>query len=57
MSIILFYKLFVKLSSFIKTEYVLQKYTCQGCGKNSTEPLPLGVPDSAFGPKLMGVIS
>jgi transposase len=27
------------------------------CGKNSTAPLPLGTPDSAFGPKLMGLLA
>ena len=39
------------------TEYFLQKYVCNGCGKNSTAPLPLGIPDSAFGPKLMGLLA
>ena len=41
----------------IFTEYLLQKYGCNGCGKNSTASLPLGVPDSAFGPKLMGLLA
>jgi len=41
----------------IITEYQLQKYNCKKCGKNSTAPLPLGVPDSAFGPKLMGLLA
>lgn len=41
----------------IITEYQLQKYHCEKCGKNSTAPLPLGVPDSAFGPKLMGLLA
>jgi transposase len=41
----------------IITEYQLQKYRCEGCGKNSTASLPLGVPDSAFGPKLMGLLA
>jgi transposase len=41
----------------IITEYQLQKYRCEGCGKNSTAPLPLGVPDSAFGPQLMGLLA
>jgi len=40
----------------IVTEYQLLKYGCQSCGKNSAASLPLGVPDSAFGPKLMGLI-
>lgn len=39
------------------TEYQLQKYCCEGCGKNSTASLPPGVPDSAFGPKLMGLLA
>lgn len=41
----------------IITEYQLQKYHCEECDKNSTAPLPLGVPDSAFGPKLMGLLA
>jgi transposase len=39
------------------TEYQLQKYHCGECGKNSTASLPSGVPDSAFGPKLMGLLA
>jgi len=39
------------------TEFHLQKYWCQGCEKNSTASLPPGVPDSAFGPKLMGLLA
>jgi transposase len=39
------------------TEYELLKYCCQECGKNSTASLPSGVPDSAFGPKLMGLLA
>lgn len=38
------------------TEYQLLKYGCIDCGKNSVAPLPLGIPDSAFGPKLMGLL-
>jgi transposase len=38
------------------TEYQLLKYGCATCGKNSVAPLPTGVPDSAFGPKLMGLM-
>jgi len=38
------------------TEYKLLKYTCNDCNKNSLAPLPQGVPDSAFGPKLMGLL-
>jgi transposase len=40
----------------IVTEYELLKYCCSGCGKNSTASLPSGVPDSAFGPKLLGLL-
>lgn len=39
------------------TEYQLRKYCCRECGKNSTASLPSGVPDSAFGPKLMGLLA
>jgi len=41
----------------IITEYQLLKYQCDECGKNSTASLPRGVPDSAFGPKLMGLVA
>jgi transposase len=41
----------------IVTEYQLQKYHCDACGKNSTASLPKGIPDSAFGPKLMGLMA
>ncbi len=34
------------------TQYELQKYTCLRCRKHSIAPLPDGVPDSAFGPRL-----
>lgn len=40
----------------VVTEFQLQKYCCNECGKNSTASLPPGVPDSAFGPKLMGLL-
>lgn len=40
----------------IITEFQLQKYRCNECGKNSTANLPPGIPDSAFGPKLMGLL-
>jgi hypothetical protein len=40
----------------IVTEHHLLKYDCARCGKNSVAPLPSGVPDSAFGPKLMGLM-
>lgn len=41
----------------IVTEYLRRKYQCAGCGKNSTACLPEGIPDSAFGPKLMGLFA
>jgi len=41
----------------IITEFQLQKYQCEECGKNSTARLPPGIPDSAFGPKLMGLLA
>ena len=41
----------------IITEYLLHKYRCNGCGKQSTANLPTGVPDSAFGPRLMGLFA
>lgn len=41
----------------IITEFQLQKYRCNECGKNSVASLPPGVPDSTFGPKLMGLLA
>ena len=41
----------------IVTEYLLHKYRCNGCGKRSAADLPTGVPDSAFGPRLMGLFA
>jgi transposase len=41
----------------IVTEYTLLKYGCGTCGKNSIASLPEGIPDSAFGPKLMGLLA
>lgn len=41
----------------VVTEYELLKYCCKECGKNSTASLPSGVPDSAFGPRLMGLLA
>lgn len=41
----------------IVTEYTLLKYGCSSCGKNSIACLPEGIPDSAFGPKLMGLLA
>jgi transposase len=40
----------------IVTEYELLKYKCLSCRGNSIASLPPGVPDSAFGPKLMGLL-
>ena len=39
------------------TQYELEKYTCLRCHKHSIAPLPDGVPDSAFGPRLMGLLA
>lgn len=39
------------------TEYLLHKYCCNLCGKQSKADLPPGVPDSAFGPRLMGLFA
>lgn len=41
----------------IVTEYQLLKYSCNACGRNSIANLPEGVPDSAFGPNLMGLVA
>ena len=41
----------------IITEYLLHKYNCKDCGKKSVADLPTGVPDSAFGPRLMGLFA
>jgi transposase len=41
----------------IITEFILKKYKCQSCGQNFKTDLPDGIPYSAFGPKLMGLIS
>lgn len=41
----------------IITEYLLYKYSCKNCGKKSVADLPTGVPDSAFGPRLMGLFA
>jgi len=41
----------------IITEYELLKYGCTCCGKSSTARLPPGIPASAFGPKLMGLVA
>ena len=41
----------------IVTEYLLQNYKCNTCSKKSIAQLPQGIPDSAFGPKLMGLVA
>lgn len=41
----------------IVTEYQLLKYNCFSCGRNSVATLPPGIPDSAFGPRLMGLLA
>lgn len=41
----------------IVTEYLLHKYSCEDCGRKSAADLPAGVPDSAFGPQLMGLFA
>lgn len=41
----------------IVTEYQLQKYCCNACGKGSTASLPEGIPDSAFGTRLMALLA
>ena len=41
----------------IITEYLMRKYSCNCCGQNSTATLPKGIPNSAFGPKLMGLFT
>jgi hypothetical protein len=45
-----------EVSAFV-TEYLLHKYSCGDCGKKSIAELPAGVPDSAFGPRLMGLFA
>lgn len=41
----------------IVTEYLLHKYCCEDCGKRCAADLPPGIPDSAFGPHLMGLFA
>lgn len=38
------------------TEYRRQKLRCACCGKRRTAPLPTGVTDSAFGPRLQALV-
>lgn len=39
------------------TEYSLGIYGCASCGQRSVASLPLGIPHSAFGPKVQAVIT
>lgn len=41
----------------VVTEYILQKYNCSSCGKQSTADLPDGVPNTVFGPSVMALFS
>jgi transposase len=41
----------------VVTEYLLHKYHCKDCGRKSAADLPKGIPDSAFGPRLMGLFA
>jgi transposase len=41
----------------IVTEYILHKYRCSSCGKQSTADLPDGVPNTVFGPSVMALFS
>ena len=41
----------------IVTQFNCLKYFCKECGKRSIADLPLGVPFSAFGPKLMALVA
>ena len=38
------------------TQFECSKYACSSCGETSFAQLPKGVPDSAFGPRLMALI-
>lgn len=39
------------------TEYILQKFHCADCRKNSKADLPCGIPFSAFGPRVMALLT
>ena len=41
----------------IITEYIRKKYYCNACKNSSYASLPEGIPNSAFGSRLMGLIS
>ncbi|MBA3957035.1 MAG: transposase [Parachlamydiaceae bacterium] len=39
------------------TQFNCVKYACNACGEESFADLPSGIPNSAFGPRLMGLIA
>lgn len=39
------------------TQYTRTKHKCKGCGTSSLAALPCGIPNSAFGPRLMALIA
>lgn len=39
------------------TQFNCNKYTCGSCGEHSMAGLPVGIPNSAFGPRLMALIA
>ena len=39
------------------TQFECHKYACSSCGNAAFAPLPEGVPDSVFGPRLMALIA
>jgi len=39
------------------TEYIRKKYYCHSCKSSSFAKLPKGIPNSSFGPRLMGLTS
>lgn len=41
----------------VVTQFDCQKYHCKQCNLNVTAPLPEGIPNSAFGPRLMAFIA
>lgn len=43
--------------SAVITDYLQHKYSCKDCCRKFMADLPIGVPDSAFGPRLMGLFA
>lgn len=41
----------------VATQFDCTKYACASCGGESIADLPLGVPNSAFGPRLMALVA